>query len=117
MHLEYMVLMACGVFIASVSQLLLKKSANRVKSSDSLLSEYLNPYVITGYALLFLSALIPFIAYRYVDLKYGAVIESLGYVFIMILSAMFLNEKITKRKLLGNSMIIIGVIIFSLNII
>lgn len=108
-----MLLMVGGVFISSISQILLKKSANKVNPDDSFLSQYLNPYVIMGYGLLFVAMCIPFIGYRYVDLKYGAVVESLGYVFIMILSAIFLHEKITSRKLVGNIIIIVGVIVFS----
>lgn len=113
MHLEFMLLMAGGVFISSISQVLLKKSANKVEDEDSFLSQYINPYVIVGYGLLFIAMCIPFIGYRYVDLKYGAVIESLGYIFIMILGVLFLNEKITTKKLVGNIMIVIGVIVFS----
>jgi drug/metabolite transporter (DMT)-like permease len=56
------------------------------------------------------------IAYRVVPLKYGAIIESLGYVFVMLLSAGFLKEKITRKKLIGNVIIILGVVIFSLDI-
>jgi drug/metabolite transporter (DMT)-like permease len=105
--------MVGGVFIASISQLLLKKSADKVKPEDSFLSQYMNMYVLVGYGLMFIAACIPFIAYRYIELKYGAVIESLGYIFIMILSAIFLKEKITARKLIGNSLIILGIVIFS----
>ena len=48
-----------SVFIASVSQILLKISANKTYSSR--IREYLNVYVIFGYGLLFLSTLLTMI--------------------------------------------------------
>ena len=113
MHPEAVVAMVFGVLLSSVSQVLLKKSANKTIESERFLNQYLNPYVLGGYALLCIALIIPFWAYRYIDLKYGAVIESLGYVFIMVLSPIFLNEKITTKKLLGNSLIVLGVVVFS----
>ena len=40
------------------------------------------------------------------------IIESLGYIFVMILSNRILKEKITKKKLIGNLLILIGIIIY-----
>lgn len=115
MRVEYL-MMVGGVLLSSLSQILLKKSAEKNRDSKSFLAQYLNPLVIGGYLLLLASMLIPLYAYQVVDLKYGAVIESLGYVFILILSALFIHEKITKRKLIGNGLIVLGVIVFSATI-
>jgi small multidrug resistance pump len=114
MEISFYILMGGGVFIASVAQILLKNSA-QIKR-DSFIKEYLNKLVIIGYLMLFVSMCIGIIAYRVVPLKYGAIIESLGYVFVMLLSAGFLKEKITRKKLIGNLIIILGVVIFSLKI-
>ena len=43
-------IMVCSVFVASVSQILLKISAN--KTYPSKIKEYLNGYVITGLSLI-----------------------------------------------------------------
>ena len=110
----FYILMGAGVFISSAAQILLKKSAQTERESRT--REYLNRLVITGYLILFGAMCIAIVAYRVVPLKYGAVIESLGYVFVMLLSAAFLKEKITPRKLLGNFIIIAGIVIFSLDI-
>ena len=56
------------------------------------------------------------IAYRGIELKYGAILKSFGYVFILFLSKIFLNEKITKQKIIGISLIIIGNIIYNFNL-
>jgi len=109
---KYLLLFLFSVFIASFSQILLKKSANR--NHNSRIREYLNKYVITAYFIFFISTILTIIAYKGVELKYGPIIESVGYIFILIMGKMFLNEKITKKKILGILLIIIGVCIFSL---
>jgi drug/metabolite transporter (DMT)-like permease len=125
-----MLLLIIGVGISSVSQLLLKTSADKHsaggggspdgKAKSSFLgrfrAQYLNPLVIGGYALLFIAMLIPLYALKFIDLKYAAIFESLGYAFIMVLSAIFLRERITRRVIIGNLLIIAGVIVFGSNI-
>lgn len=104
--------MFAAVFVSSASQMLLKKGAT-IKY-ESTLREYLNPWVISGYGLMVLSTLCVIYAYRGVAYKNGAIIESLGYLLIMFLSRLFFGEKITKKKLLGNLIILAGVLIFYL---
>ena len=99
-----------SVLIASFSQILLKKSAK--KQYDSFLKEYLNPYVIIGYAMMVGSTILTILAYREVAYNNGPVIESLGYILIMFLSFIFFHEKITKKKLLGNLLILAGIFVF-----
>lgn len=108
----YWLLLLSSVIIASFSQVLLKKSAK--KQHDSVLKEYLNPYVIIGYMMMVVSTILTILAYKGIAYKNGPVIESLGYILIMFLSLFFFNEKITKRKLLGNILILIGVFVFYL---
>ena len=105
-------LLTFSVFVASCSQILLKKSAN--EEHKSLLKEYLNVRVILGYGLLFASTIITIIAFKGIDFKNGPIIENAGYIFVMILSYFFLKEKITKRMILGNILILIGIIVFYL---
>lgn len=104
--------MFCSVILSSVSQILLKKSA--AKSHGSFLREYINPLVITGYGLMVAATLTTIAAYQGMDYKNGPVIESLGYILVMILSYFFLNERITVRKAVGYCMILLGVVVFYL---
>lgn len=106
----YWILLFLSVLIASFSQILLKKSAK--KQYDSFLKEYLNPYVIIGYAMMVGSTILTILAYSGVAYKNGPVIESLGYILIMFLSFIFFHEKITKKKLLGNLLILAGIFVF-----
>lgn len=109
MNSSYIVLVV-SVFIAAVSQILLKKSA--LKEYGIVIFEYLNPYVISGYILLFLSTILTIIALRGMDYSNVPVIECLGYIFVMIMSRMFLGEKVTKKKIIGNGLIILGILVY-----
>ena len=108
----YLLLILCSVVLASFAQILLKKSAK--KTYKSWIFEYLNPYVICGYGIMVLGMLLNVLAYRKVDYKNGPVIESLGFLFVMILSYFFFKEKISKKKLIGNLIILAGIVVFYL---
>ena len=96
---RYIVIMFLSVSAASVSQLLLKKSA--MKKYASVIKEYLNPLVIGGYGILFLSMLLTIYAYSGMDYKNGPIIESFGNVIVLVLGYLFLKEKISFKKLIG----------------
>lgn len=109
---KYWIVLFAAVIISSASQMLLKKGAT-IKF-DSVIQEYINPWVISGYGLMILSTLCVIFAYRGIAYKNGAIIESLGYLLIMLLSRIFFGEKITKKKLFGNMIILAGVLLFYL---
>ncbi len=109
---RFMVSMFLSVAVASVSQVLLKKSA--LKVYDNVIREYLNPYVIGGYGLLFCSMLLTVYAYSGMDYKNGPVIESLGNVFVLVLGYAVFRERISLRKILGIACIMAGIVIFNL---
>lgn len=97
-----------SVFISSCSQILLKKGSSKDKKG---LSIFVNKYVISGYCIFFFVTLMITYLYRYVDLSIGAVLDSSGYIFISILSYIFLKETISKKKMLGIFIIITGILI------
>ncbi len=109
---RFMISMFLSVVVASVSQVLLKKSA--LKKYDNVIKEYLNPYVIGGYGLLFGSMLLTVYAYSGMDYKNGPVIESLGNVFVLVLGYFVFRERISFRKILGIACIMAGIVIFNL---
>ena len=109
---KYWASMVSAVIISAISQMLLKKSATI--QYDNKIKEYLNVWVILGYALMVLSTLCVIYAYKGIAYKNGAVIESFGYLLIMILSNIIFHEEITRYKLIGNIIIIIGILIFYL---
>lgn len=101
-----------SVFIAAVSQILLKISANKTYSSK--LREYLNLYVMTGYGLLFGSTILTMLALRVLPLSMSPLIESVSYIFVSVMGYFILKEKFTKKKIIGLIFILIGVLVVSL---
>lgn len=101
--------MVAAALVAAVSQVLLKKSAQ--KKHNGLIREYLNGYVLTGYAMLMLSLLMNMWAYQGIEYRFGPVINASSYVFVMILGRLFLHEKITAEKFWGVVLIISGILI------
>lgn len=108
----YVFLFVFSVFISSVSQTILKTSAE--KKYDNRLQEYLNPKVIIAYGVFFLSSLITVVAYKYVPLSLGPILESCGYIFITLLGYFILHEKVGKKKLIGLMVILMGIGIFNI---
>lgn len=106
-------LVILGILSCSLSQLLLKKSAKAVHSSK--ISEVLNPVVIIAYIVFFCSLLVNIWAMnKGVQLKEIAMLESLGYVFVPLLSFWILSEKISRRTICAALMVIIGILVFYL---
>ena len=103
-----------SVLLSSLSQVLLKKSS--AESKKHWVFEYLNLKVVIAYSIIFICMLLMIYAFTGMYYRYGAVIESLAYLLIMVFSRIFLKEKITKRRVIGNLIIVVGVIIFTLNI-
>lgn len=107
---KYIILLILAVLVSSISQIILKKSASQ--KYKSVVKEYINPYVIIGYFLMVLSTVLVILGLKGVSYKEEPIIESLGYIFVMILSNKILGEKITKNKIIGNALILFGIFIY-----
>lgn len=107
----YYVLFLLSVLLSSLSQVVLKKSAD--KKYKSRIAEYLNPHVIGAYSVFVLATVLTTFAYRVVPLSMGPVLEATGYIYIAILSVLVLKEKLSLRRILGNVLIIAGVLIYA----
>lgn len=110
--MSYIILFLFSVFISSVSQIMLKLSAN--KKYVNKMNEYANPIVIGAYAIFFISTVLTTLAYKKVPLSLGPIIEASGYFYVSILGYFMLKEKISRRKLIGLFVILAGIIIFNL---
>lgn len=112
----YYLIVILNVFMAAVAQMLLKKGA--MTPHSSLLREYLNVWVISGYVLMGLSLMINIFAMSHgVRVKEVSIIESLSYLFVPLLSFFLFNEKITIRKIISIFIIITGITVFFIDII
>ena len=98
-----------SVFISSVSQIILKTSADM--KYDSRIKEYLNPRVIIAYGIFFLATFITIYAYKGIPLSVGPILETTGYLWISLLGYFILKEKISRRKFIGLTVVVAGIIV------
>ena len=110
--LPYMALAVFSVFIASLSQTLLKWESGR--EHKSLVREYLNAGVIGGYGLLALSMLLTMFAYKKLPLSMSPAFEGFSYIFVTVFGATVFHERVTKKKLLALGIILAGIAVFTL---
>ena len=107
----YYLLVILSVFAAAGAQILLKQGARQ--SYAGFWRQYLNPWVIGGYAIMAGSLVLNiFCMSRGVQVKEVSVIESFSYLFVPCLAFLIFREKITWRKAGAIAVIITGVIIF-----
>lgn len=109
---KYLLVLFVATIFSAGSQVLLKQSARR--EHKNWIYEYLNWRVITAYAIFFGVLISTTYAYTHVDMRYGPVIDTFTYVFVMLFSFIILKEKFTRGQLIGNLIIIAGVLIYTL---
>ena len=107
----YYILVILSVLAAACAQMLLKQGTRQ--NYVGFLRQYLNPWVIGGYAIMAGSLVLNiFCMSRGVQAKEVSTIESLSYLFVPCLAFLLFGEKITWRKACAIAIIISGVIIF-----
>lgn len=104
--------MIISALITAFSQVILKKSAN--KTYQNIIFEYLNPYVIFSYICYIGVLILNVWIYTKVDYRFGVEINSMSAVLVMILSHILLKETVTRKRILGNAIIVCGILIFML---
>ncbi len=109
---KYIIVWVISVLISSIAQVMLKAEAN--KEHESRIKEYLNPMVVTAYAIFFLSTFLTMYALKYVPLTYSPIIEPLSYIFVPVIGVLVLKEKLSARRVLGIVIMLAGIVIFSL---
>lgn len=95
--------------LSAVSQLILKKAADNPRLTG--IRAYLNAPVILAYGLFFGCMLLNVVALRTLDLTIASVLEASSYLYVMVLSFFFLKEKISARRLIGNLIIVLGIVL------
>ena len=95
--------------LSAISQLMLKKAADNPKYTG--IRVYLNLPVIVAYGLFFGCMLLNVVALRTLELTVASVLEASSYIYVMVLSWLILKEKITPRRLIGNLVIVLGIIL------
>jgi len=114
-------LLFLGVWLTVVGQLLFKQGVSKIGGIAldfsslpfSLCRALVNPFVLCALLVYGISSMLWLIILSRVELGIALPTMSLGYVLIVFLSRLFFNEKITFYKLLGVSLICIGVFVLS----
>ena len=73
----------------------------------------INPWIITGFLSAFLASLAWIAAMSKFPLSYAYPFMSLAFVSVLVLSPLFFDETVTTPKMIGTSLIILGIIIVS----
>ncbi|MEW6734939.1 MAG: EamA family transporter [Acidobacteriota bacterium] len=109
------------VLCTAVGQLMLKHATNNLGQMPAnlydgaifLFKALLNIYVIAGFALAFIASLAWIAAVSKLELSFAYPFTSLGFVAVMLFSALFLNEPITPTRFIGVITICLGVYLIS----
>lgn len=108
--LSHALVMLLGVLIAGFSQLLLKKAAG--EQYTHWIYQYLNVRVIAGYTIMVLSTLCTVYAYKVIPLSMSPIWEAAGQIIVAMLSFFVLREKVSRRKLIGLAVILVGILVY-----
>lgn len=103
--------MVFSAFLAAFSQILLKSSAN--KKYENKINEIMNVKVILSYGILVTTMFMNIYAFSFLPYKIGPVLNCLSYIFVFLLSYLFFKEKITLKKVIGITCIVLGIILFN----
>lgn len=106
----YFIILLVMTLLGSVASLFLKKASG----TDSLFDLIKNPYLYIGGTLYLTSAILNIWILRVLDYSVVLPLTSLTYIWTMVLSYLILKEKITKKKIIGVILILLGAICVSL---
>ncbi len=110
-----LLLLLIAVSITVTGELSLKHGMNRVGVFDFSLTAFwrtfTNPFVLLGFALVFLGSLFWLGVISRVPLSYAYPLLSLGYVLTVLASRILLGETVPLRRWLGVLVIVVGVIL------
>ncbi|MCE5342862.1 MAG: DMT family transporter [Eubacteriales bacterium] len=95
--------------VAAVSQLMLKRAADDPQHTG--IRFYVNTRVILAYVLFLGCMVMNVIALQTLALTVASVLEASGFLYVMVLGRLFLKEKLTPKKLVGNALIVAGIVI------
>ena len=111
-QLPYLLLYLFSTFLASVSQVLLKKAA--LREHKSLLAEYTDWRVLLGYGLFVGCTLLTMLAYKGVPLNVGPVLEATGYLYVTLFGVTIFHERMDPRKIGALALILAGILVYAL---
>ncbi len=110
--MQSIVLVAIASFIGSFGALFLKAGAGKLHLGMRYL--VFNGRLLLGVALFCASSLAYVVGVRRGELSVLYPLVSLGYIWTLLWSVLFLKEKLTRNKCLGLALIVIGIVFIGL---
>ncbi len=106
------------VSLGSIGQLTLKHGMNsfgpiRMQNLSSLVNAFTNPYVLAGFILYGLSALVWMIVLSRVEVSWAYPMVSISYVVVVVASRFLFQEDVDFNRILGTLVICVGVFLVS----
>ena len=98
-----------SVFLASISQVMLKKSSQI--NYKKAINEYLNPLVLGAYMLLAVTTLLSVFSFLYFPLSMGTILETTSYIYITFFGVKVFGEKLNFGKFCGLALIMTGIML------
>ena len=74
---------------------------------------FMNPFIFTGFLAAFVASLFWMAAMTKFELSYAYPFMSFSFVLVFILSVFLFNESITAMKIIGLSLIVLGIVVTS----
>ncbi len=119
--IKYFAMLLTAVIISGTGELLLKYGMNQVGEislhpdtiATSLLRTFTTPFVLLGFVFIFGGSIVWLAIISKVQLSYAYPMLSLGYIFVVGVSWLVLNEQFPPTRLVGVLVIVLGVIIVS----
>ena len=104
-----------ATFMTSMAHICFKKFALQAGSISSLrlTAMIVNLYFLYGVSLFFLSVVLSFFVMMHMDYSVFYSLTALNYLFVLMLSKLYLKECLDKYKLIGNLIIVIGVVVYN----
>ncbi len=106
----YFICLLVMTMLGSVASLFLKKASE----ADGIISMIKNINLYIGGLLYLVSAVLNIWILRYLEYSVVLPLTSLTYIWTMILSYIILKEKISKKKIVGVGLILIGAVCVSI---
>lgn len=112
MKKDLLALIIISSTLGAIAQLSLKTGMNaygKISFGPDMISAVFQPLVFLGLTIYFLSSVTWILALSKADVSFVYPFASLGYVIVTILSGTILNEQISTLRIIGVSVIILGV--------
>lgn len=117
MKIWLLVLITASVSLSAVAQTMFKFGVERTRFSNDMtvfskaFSMLSSPYVLCGLGMYGIGTVMWLFALRSLDLSVAYPFVALSFVFVAVLSVVFLGETLTSTRILGTFLIITGLVV------